>query len=251
MNKSHYNQTIIVNDAINPDWKGLITVSGIILIIVPIISIILLYYGRILYASGYPIDPEAYLQLISKNQQIATFAWSGWIIIDILPLPAIIAMYIVLERHNRTFALLGSLVAVFYAIYDVSTTELNSLTLVSLAHAYANVTTEVGKSSLVSAATYGYYALPLQTVISFALGPIAYILWCVPMAKSFFGRWPAIIGIIVSGIGLIGTVYNLFPYSYLLGLCQFLGPRLEAVWSIVLGVIMYRYGQKLSDIKRS
>jgi hypothetical protein len=171
--------------------------------------------------------------------------WSGWIFIDILPLPAIFAMYIVLERQDRSLALLGSLVAIFYAIYDVCATELNSLTLVSLAQQYANAARETMPGSIVSAAAYGYYALPLQTVHSFALGPIAYILWCVPMAKSIFGRWPAIIGIIVSVIGLIGTAYNLMPSSYILGLCQFLGPRLEALWSLLLGVLMLRYGFRL------
>ena len=233
------------NDDVDPGWKGLICVSGILLILVPILSLLLLYYVRILYFSGYPGDPAAYLQLISQHQQLAAFSWSGWILVDILPLPAIIAMYIVLKRHNRTFALFGSLVAIFYAIYDVSATELNSLTLVSLARGYANAATEALQVSFVGAATYGYYALPLQTVISFALGPLAYILWCVPMAKSFFGRWPAIIGVIVSVIGLIGTAYNLVPSSYILGLCQFLGPRLEALWSILLGVLLYRYGRRL------
>jgi hypothetical protein len=230
---------------VDRSWKGLISVSGILLILVPIVSLLLLYYARILYSSGYPGDPTGYLQLIAQNQQIAGFIWSGWILIDILPLPAIIVMYIVLQRHNRTLALFGSLVALFYAIYDVSATELNSLTLVSLAHGYANATTEVLRASFVAAATYGYYALPLQTVLSFALGPLAYILWSVPMFKSFFGRWTAIIGIIVSLIGLIGTAFNLVPSSYILGLCMFLGPRLEALWSILVGVQLYRYGRRI------
>jgi hypothetical protein len=226
-------------------WKGLICVSGILIILVPIVSLALLYYARLLYTSGYPGDPAAYLQLIAQHEKLAAFTWVGWIIIDILPLPALVVMYILLKRYNRTLALFGSLVALFYAIYDVSATELNSLTLVSLAHGYANATSEALKAAFVAAATYGYYALPLQTILSFALGPLAYILWCVPMAKSFFGRWTAIIGIIVSIIGLVGTAFTIVPYSYLLGLCMFLGPRLEALWSILLGVQMFRYGLRL------
>jgi hypothetical protein len=234
-----------VVEEVDQRWKGLISVSGVLLILVPIVSIVLLYYGRLLYASGYPSDPAAYLQLVAQHQQLAAFTWSGWIIIDILPLPVVVAMYIVLKRHNRVLALLGSLVAFFYAIYDVSATELNSLTLVSLAHGYANAASEALRASFVAAATYGYHALPLQTIISFGLGPLAYILWCVPMAKSFFGRWTAIIGVIVSVIGLIGTAYSLVPSSYFLGLCMFLGPRLEALWSILLGVQMFRHGLRL------
>jgi hypothetical protein len=226
-------------------WKGLIQVSGIGLILTAVVSLLLVYYGRLLYSAGYPADPEAYLQLIAQHQPLATFTWSMWIVIDILPLPIIVAMYIVLQRSNRTPALLGSLFAIFYAIFDVSATELNSLTLVSLAHGYANATSATLRASFVAAAAYGYHALPIQTVISFALGPLGYILWCVPMAKSFFGRWSAIIGVIVSVIGLIGSVNPVVQPSFIIGLCFFLCPRLIAFWFMWLGVQLVRYGWRL------
>jgi hypothetical protein len=233
------------NGDVDQSWKGLISVSGILLILNSLLSLLALYYARILYSSGYPGNPEAYLQLVAQHQKIAAFTWSGWIFIDILPLPIILAMYIVLKPHNKTLALLGSLVVIFYAIYDVSATELNSLTLVNLAHGYANATSEALRASFVAAATYGYYALPLQTVLSFAIGSIGYLLWCVPIAKSFFGRWNAIIGVIVSVIALIGSASPVVPSSYILGVCLFLGPRLIAFWFIVMGVLMYRYGRRL------
>jgi Domain of unknown function (DUF4386) len=233
------------SDDINSSWKGLIWISGILLILNAVLSLVLAYTGRILYSSGYPGDPEAYLQLIGQHQQLAAFTWSGWILIDLLPLPIIIAMFIVLKPHHRTLALLGSLFAFFYAVYDVSVTEINSLTLVSLANGYTHASTLASQASFVGAATYGYYALPLQTVLSFALGPIAYILWCIPMAKSFFGRWTAIIGILVSVIGLIGSVSPLVPDSALIGICFFLAPRLIALWTILLGVQLYRFGHRL------
>jgi len=232
-------------DEANRSWKRLICVSGILLILNAVLSLVLIYYGRILYSSGYPGDPEAYLQLVAQHQGLAAFTWSGWIVIDLLPLPIMIAMYVVLQRHNRTLALLGSLLAIFYAIYDVSATELNSLTLVSLAHGYANATTEALKASFVAAAAYGYHALPLQTVLSFALGPLGYLLWCVPMAKSFFGRWSAILSVIVSLIGLIGSASPLVPASPIIGWCFFLAPRLIALWTILLGVQLFRHGLRL------
>jgi hypothetical protein len=232
-------------DEANRSWKGLICVSGILLILNAVLSLALVYYGRILYSSGYPNDPEAYLQLIAHHQQLAAFTWSGWIVIDILPLPVIVAMYVVLQRHNRTLALLGSMLAIFYAIYDVGATELNSLTLVSLAHGYANATTEALRASFVAAATYGYHALPLQTVLSFALGPLGYLTWCVPMARSLFGRWSAIIGVIVSLIGLIGSASPVVPSSLIIGWCFFLAPRLIALWTILLGVQLFRFGLRL------
>jgi hypothetical protein len=226
------------------NWKGLYRVSGILLIVNAILSLVAAYTSRILYSGGYH-DPESYLQLVSQNQQLAYFTWGLWIVIDILPLPIIIAMYIIFQRYNRTLALLGSLFALFYAIYDVAATELNSLTLVSLSHGYALATTLATKASFVAAATYGYYALPLQTILSFALGPIGYLLWCVPMAKSFFGRWLAIFGVIVSVIGLLGAAAPIFPTSAFLGWCAFLCVRLIAIWTIFLGVQLFRYGFRL------
>jgi hypothetical protein len=226
------------------NWKKLYWVSGILLVLNAVLSLVAAYGVRILYSAGYH-DPESYLQLISQNLQLGYFSWSLWIVIDILPLPIIIAMYIIFQRYNKTLALLGSLFALFYAIYDVSATELNSLTLVSLAHGYALATTEAARASFVMASTYGYHALPLQTVLSFALGPIGYLLWCVPMAKSFFGRWLAIFGVIVSVIGLLGAAAPIFPTSAFLGWCAFLCVRLIAIWTIFLGVQLFRYGLRL------
>ena len=85
---------------------------------------------------------------------------------DFLVLVPIAEVYIVLQNHNRTFALLGSLLAIFYSIYDVSATELNSLALVSLSQGYAGAATETLKNSFLSAAAYGLYpspSVPLHT----------------------------------------------------------------------------------------
>lgn len=120
-------------------------------------------------------------------------------------------------------------------------TELNSLTLVSLSQGFISATTGALKASFVGAATYGYYALPLETVLSFAIGPIGYLLFCVPLAKSFFGRWMAIFGAIVSIIGLLGSAAPVVPSSYFLGLCQFICVRAIAIWILILGVQLFRY----------
>ena len=174
-----------------------------------------------------------------------SLTWSLWIFTDILSLVPVVAIYIVLQHHNRSMALLGSLLAIFYAIYDVSATELNSLTLVSLAHGYAGATTEALRAAFVAAAAYGYSALPLQSVLSFGIGSLGYLLWCVPMWKSLFGRWTTLFGVVVNVLGIIGSASSVVPASTILGLCLFLAPRLIAVWSIVLGVQLFRYGLRL------
>jgi len=231
---------------IDSRWRVLYFVGGILAIVTGILSITAAYASRILYASGYPGDVTAYLQMVSQHHELASLAWSLWIVIDFLGITPTVAMYFLLARHNRTLALLGSLISIFYAIYDISVTELNSLTLVSLGQGYASATSESLRTAIVGAAAYGYHALPIQTVLSFAIGSVAYILWCVPMFKSFFGPWTALFGLVVNIIGLFGSAAPVVPSSYFLGLCQFLCVRLIALWSIVIGIQMIRYTRRLA-----
>ena len=147
------------------------------MILIPLLSLVALYGARVLYAPAYPGDPTSYLQLVSQHQALASISWSLWILIDFLGLAPTVAMYLLLHRYNRTFALLGSLFLLAYAIYDFGVTELNSLTLVSLGHEYALASAESLRASLAAAAAYGYYALPFQTVLSFAIGSVGYTLW--------------------------------------------------------------------------
>lgn len=222
-------------------WKGLFLVSGILMMAICLLSFVVAWSGRTLYASGYPPDPTSYLQLVSQHQRLAATTWSLWMLLDFIGLPPIVAMFIILQRHNRACALLGFLFLLFYAVYDVGVTEMNSLTLVGLSQAYVNAVTDVQRSSVVAAASYGYYALPYQTVLSFAIGPIGYLFLCVPMAKSFFGRWLALLGVVVSIIGLLGSVAPLVPSSFFFGLCQFICVRAIAIWTLILAIRLLRY----------
>ena len=121
--------------------RSCIACSGILLIITAVLWTIVSRTASILYSSGYPGDPTSYLQLISQHQFLASITWSLWIVSDFLLMAPTIALYIILRPYGRTLALLGSLFAMFFSIYDVCITELNSLTLVSLSHGYADATT--------------------------------------------------------------------------------------------------------------
>jgi hypothetical protein len=227
------------------NWKGFFFVSGVLLIVVTILTFVVAWGGRILYASGYPNDPVSYLSLVSQHQSLASMTWSLWIVLDFIGLPPMLALYLILRRYNKTYALLGFLFCLFYSIYDAGVTELNSLTLVGLSHGYISAATDVQKASILGAATYGYYALPYQTVLSFAIGPIGYLLYCVPMGKSFFGRWTALFGVIASIIGLLGSAAPVVPSSFFLGLCQFICVRALALWTLVLGIQLLLYAVRI------
>lgn len=226
-------------------WRELYWVSGVLLIITAVLWTIVTQTSRILYSSGYPGDPASYLQLIAQHQSLATITWSLWIVADFLLIAPTVAMYIILQRRNRTLALLGSMLAMFFNIYDVCITELNSLTLVSLSQGYATASSEAIKASLIGAAAYGYYALPIQTVLSFAVGTLGYLLWCIPMFNSIFRRFTAIFGAVWCIVALIGSASPLFPSSYLLGLFQYLCVPAVALWFILIGIQLLRYSHRL------
>lgn len=203
--------------------------------------------GASLYSSGYPSNPTAYLQLVSQHQGQAYRLWSLWIFSDFLGIAPTVAAYLILRHYNRTLALVGSLIAGLYIFYDISVTELNSLTLVSLSQGYASATTDALRASYVAAATYGYAALPLQTVLSFGIGSVGYMLWCVPMAKSLIGRRIAVFGVIVNIVGILGAAAPVVA-SNVLGLLQFLAPPLIGLWIIFVGIKIYRHSGQFAQL---
>ena len=221
-------------------WEGFYRTSGILTILVGALGIAMSRLGGMLYNSGYPSTPTAYLQLISQNQSLANGLWSLWILTDFLLIAPSLALFLVLRRYNRTLALMGTVLSLFYIFYDVCVTELNSLTLASLANGYANAASDTARASFVGAATYGYYALPLQTVLSFGIGSAGWLLWSLIMSKSVFRRTTAVFGAVVNVVGVAGAAAPVIPSSALLGFFQFIAPPLIGLWFIFLGAQLYR-----------
>jgi hypothetical protein len=232
------------------DWSGFYRLGGVLTVLTGIQGLVSSRMASVLYASGYPSNPEAYLQLVSQQQLRANILWSLWIAGDLLGFVPTIAAYLVLRRDNRTLALIGALFVGFYLFYDISVTELNSLTLVSLARDYATAANDALKAPYVAAATYGYAALALQTVLSFAVGAIGWLVWSVVMLNSrVFSAWMGVVGIVVNVIGIVGSAAPVVPASFVLGLCQFLAIPLTGIWAIVIGIRLYRYGRRLQNVE--
>jgi hypothetical protein len=232
-----------------PSWLGFYRVSGLLAVITGAMGFLFFIGGLNLYSSGYPSTPEAYLQLVSQHQGTAYRLWSLWDVTDFLGFAPTVAMYLILRHYNKTLALLGSVIVGFYLFYDISVTELNSMTLVSLSQGYASAATEALKASYVAAATYGYAALPLQTVLSFGVGSVGWLLWCIPMSKSTFGRGVAVLGVAVNVIGILGAAAPVAA-SGVFAWSQLLAPPLIGIWSIILGVKLYRNRSRFAELDR-
>jgi Domain of unknown function (DUF4386) len=232
-------------EPVDPGWKGLYRLSGVLLVIWGIGGLVVFLMASVLYKSGYPSNPTAYLQLISQEQLRANVLWCLWILGGFVFILPSVAMYHILKRDNLILALVGTLLSFFYIFYDIAATELNSLTLVSLSRGYASATSDALRASYVAAATYGYAALPLQTVISFGIGAVGWFFWSLVMLKGrTFPRWMGIIGFIVNAVGIISAPAPVVPASFILGLLQYLTGPLTAIWSILIGVGLYRSDKK-------
>ena len=60
------------------------------------------------------------------------------------------------------------------------------------------------KAPYIAAATYGYAALALQTVLSSGVGAIGWLVWSVIMLNSrVFSAWMGVLGIIANVIGIV------------------------------------------------
>jgi hypothetical protein len=228
-------------------WNGLYRLGGVLLILSGIGGLFIspLLSAR-LYASGTPTDATGYLQLFSQHQLLAAADWSLWFVGGFLLILPSIAIYLVLRRVNNSLALVGSTLSLMYVIFDICVTELNSLTLVSLSQGYASATTDALRASYVAAATYGVAALPTQTFFSFTIGAVGWLFWSLLMPKSFFHKGSAIFGVIVNVMGILGGVGALVqgtPY-YLLGLFTIFGAPFTALWFILIGAQLYRYGAR-------
>jgi Domain of unknown function (DUF4386) len=241
------NSTIKHLEDVDPRWRGLIRLSGILFILSGVGGIVVSRLSGILYASGQPTTAEGYLQLFSQHQVLAAVDWGLWLGGGFVLIPASIAMYLVLRRINNSLALVGSILSVMYVIFDICVTEINSLTLVSLSQGYASATTDALRAPYIAAATYSVAALPVQTFFSFSIGAVGWLFWSLVMWKGVFPRWTAVFGIIVNAMGILGGVGALVQGTpfYLLGLFTILGALFTAFWFIVIGAQLYRYGNRL------
>lgn len=100
--------------------------------------------------------------------------------------------------------------------------EPGSLTLVSLSHTCASAATLALRTAIVQEATYGYSALPIQTVLGVTVGSIGYLFRSIAVLAGTFRRWTATFGAIMSPVGITASGAPRDPWPIFLGICRFL-----------------------------
>jgi hypothetical protein len=229
-------------------WSGVIRAGAVLFVVEGFGGLLQTFLGAWLYSSGMPSDATAYLQLYSAHQALAALTWSLWIVGDFMFIVPTVAMYVALRPVSRGLALVGSLLSGVFIVFDICVTELNSLTLVGLAHGYAAASDSL-RAPYVAAATYAAAALPIETVFSFAVGAAGWLLWSLVMLRPeerVFGRRTGMAGVLVNCLGILGGVGALVAAF---SLFTFLTVPLTGLWFIVLGVQLGRRSRRLQTTR--
>jgi hypothetical protein len=236
---------------LDPTWKSTYKLGAALLAACGALGFVLFLMGAKIaqYASGVASNPTSSLQLLSQHQLLYASDASIWVISDFFLIPVSIAAYLVLRPVNKNAALVGSALVLFYAVFDICVTELNSLTLLSLSQGFASAGTASLQATYVAASTYGVAALSAQTVFSFGIGAVGQLIWSIVMWKSVFGRGIASLGVVANILPMLGAAASVVPSSGLFlifGLARLLALPVGAIWAIWVGVRLYRYTRHLA-----
>ena len=195
------------------------------------------------YTFGVPSDTVSQLHVLAAHSSLMAGDAYLWIIDDFITIIAAISIYMVLRPINKSAALVALAISLAYVPYDILVTEANSLHLNILAQQYTTAISLTLQAHYVAAASSGFSALPLETALSFALGSIGYLIYSAIMRKSFFGKTVAVLGIIVNAAAIIGAAGTLVPSGIIaiFGLLELFAVPLTAVWTIIVGVKLYRF----------
>ncbi len=228
----------------DPAWTGVYRVGGICLLLAGILYMV----GAVLgYSVGTPPgNNEAFLDALASHRLMAQAAHSVFALTDVLFIPAVLGLYLALKGIDRNAMLVAAALLAFFILLDLGITETNTLALIALTQNYALVTRESQALMYEAAAHWGLATLPVATFFSWVGPSSGWLITSIVMRKSVFGTFPAVLGMIVNGLGILAGFYFLYPIP-LLGL--FLTPILilYGVWLIAAGRRLLRLGAALAD----
>ena len=231
--------------SLDPGWKNLYKVAAYLLAACGAIGFALFLTGaKVAQCASGATTPAASLLAVSQHQALYAGDAALWIISDFFLIPVAVAAFLVLRPINRSAALMGSALVLFYVVFDVCVTELNGLALISLSQSYASAGTAALQATFVSASAYGLAHIAAQQVFSWGIGAVGQLIWSIVMWKSFFGRGVAGLGIIANVLPILGAAAPVAPLL-VFELAQLLALPVGAIWAIAVGVQLYRHTRHL------
>lgn len=183
-----------------------------------------------------PDDSVAFFISLGANATRAHVVYGLFSLADFVLMPAIIGLYLALRRHGKTAMLVAAGLLFLFIFMDLSTTEFNTLTLVTLAQHYASSTSDAQRTAYMAAADYALATIPLASFYSWVVGSLGLLIASIIMLKGNFGKRTAYAGMILNTAGIIGGFYVFIPILTLV-----LTPILIlwGIWLILVGSRLY------------
>ena len=222
---------------VDKSWGGVCQVGGVCLVLT---GIFFLLGFALTIAQGQPPGTiEETLTKIAGQKRLYQAANGAFVLSDLLPIPAMLALYLVLKESRRTHALIATAMGVLGVALAIGL-RAGVHAMGALGSGYVAAGGEAQRAAYVAAAELVTGAtdpgLTLANVLIYGFT----LLISIAMRGSIFGKWPAYLGIVTGGLGLLGLVGGLLvPALSAVTLLAALG---WAVWFFVVGFKLYRLG---------
>ena len=229
--------TIIDKAKIQADstWKGIYKLGGLCMAAFGLIYIIATILNFTIAIP--PSDSVAFLNSLANHATLARFIYGLYTLAAFLLLIATMALYLSLKQINKNAMLVAAGFLFMFVILDLTLTEFNSLTLITLTQHYATATIDAQRLAYMAAMDYALATIPLATFYSWIVGSLGFLIASVVMLKSIFGKGIAYFGIIINILGIIGGFYIIIPILTI-SLTPIL--ILWGIWLILIGLRLYK-----------
>lgn len=224
-------------------------VGGVAFLIIGIWYVFSNYWGYIMGipAPGFATPPVAtnsgYFNILGTYPFASNVFYSMYSLIDILVIPALIALYLALKGVSKNSILVAMGIVALWAFIDIGVTEFNSLALISIAQSYNAATDAAQRAAYLAAANGPLAAIPIATFYSYFVGSIGFLIASIVMLKGVFRKFIGLIGVACNTLGII-VAFVLFAPG-LAGLI-FYTLNLYGFWNILVGAQLIRLGNRTS-----
>lgn len=228
-NENNEEQT---QNLIDLTWKGIYKLGAFCMIGLGLIYIIATLLNLTIAVP--PNDTITFFNSLADHASLARFIYILYSLAAFLLLIATMALYHALKRINKNAMLVAAGLLFLFVILDLTLTEFNSLTLVTLAQHYTYATVDAQRVAYLTAADYLLATIPIATFYSWMVGSLGFLIASAVMLKGVFNKRIAYSGIIINLLGIIGAFYIFLPV-----LTIFLTPIL-IIWGIWLMIVGFR-----------
>jgi hypothetical protein len=230
----------------DPSWSGLYKaggVSGVLVGILFIINIVLLFTTPQAPSSG----GVAYLQYIASNRSVYVIEQVLGLAPVFLEIVALLALYMAIKNLNKSYAAIGSLLAIVSQAIVLAYITFGGL--VYLSDNYMAATTDAQRTAYATAAEW---AIAVNNAVSAAgIDPIltacaiGVLIISLVMLKGVFPKGIAYFGIVTGALGIIsafGIVVRPIAVPPPLGIGYIVYAFFLTIWFVAVGLKLYRLG---------